>query len=167
MSQVVDGRAMMKQTYIMPFDINALLVYHTLKRRRVQVAGFFDNDRAKHGLTYDGIPILPPLPRERDAEVIISNIRLRNILREQLLELNFEKILFPGDVINFNTDAWKDIRHDELKVQFPLLFKRLQVSPFYLSGAKIPHEIVSSPNAGIISEMAISLTNKCTLKCKH
>lgn len=155
------------ELYIMPFSIPSLFIYHVLKRNNIAVEGFFDNDPNKYDSVYDGKRITPPLQPLSKGEVIITAPQYENAIKSQLVNMNFHNVRSFNEILgeNFSIDALDDIRIDELSM-FPNIVNRLNLASNMLDSMRIPARFYSKESALIIPQIVLSVTQRCTLKCK-
>jgi hypothetical protein len=153
----------------MPINVPGLFVYHVLKRNSVCVANFIDNDANKHGTIYDGTRIISPIDAYREnpnASIILCELVYEKDMIRQLKELGFNHFIKCSEIIEneASLDALQDIKKDDL-YNLPAIADKLSDAAAKIGAVAIP-EKYRGDDALIISHFIISLTQRCTLKCR-
>lgn len=162
-----------KPVYLMPFTAKAALVYHVLKANGIESVGFCDNKAELHGQSYNDCPILSPgqaYQDHPDALVILCAIPHYDAMKAQLQVQGFEKDnIFKTEQLASRAHVQDAIKYLD-RTQFAALApKQVELLAKYTNTLHtvILPEGLTDPDALVIGEMEIPVTQKCTLKCRH
>ena len=78
----------MKQIILMPFCMEAVLMFHKLRKENIEIMGFFDNNVRISHESYCGVPIMLPF-YACDCEVIVCSHKHYKAIEQQLLEFSY------------------------------------------------------------------------------
>ena len=143
-----------KNIIIMPFYLDSVVIYHALSAKGINVLGFWDNNEALNGKTYNGMSIT--LPNSAEAmnimiQVIVCNERHEDAINRQLIDLGYTDII-PAKTLGLSglREYYNHLNDRDLP-QIDQKYERL----LYLDSKVYPLNTVNLPNiGGIIKEVS-------------
>jgi hypothetical protein len=163
-----------KSVILMPFCVEAVFLYHKLKKKDIDVVAFFDNkiqfsDKDKE---YKSVSILPP--HATDYKVVLCTEKYFDVMREQLNQFGYA----AEDVLDFReldlgiSDEEIVDEIDEIQYTNIATFEALYANDIGLdkNGIVRIREARRQKYAAdffVVDSLDIKLTDRCTLKCKY
>jgi hypothetical protein len=156
--------------FLMPFSFLAVLQFHRLKAKGVEIVGFCDNDTVIRGKTYCGCPIVSPerlVAGHRDAVSIVCSERYHEEIKAQLESLAMTTVLKyePFSSRREAEDAVKAVDVEAYRSIAPDRPDYADALPWMLNRITLP-EHARGADALVLPIMDVVITEKCSLRCR-
>ena len=157
-----------KKVIIAPFSSEAVILYHMLVQQGVCVSFFMDKDTAIHDKSYMDTPIIPYMYLSNGRNDIV-------VVTAKQGYVNTQTILF--EVLNCGYDKRDIISQEEIELKYDdfdiysmINFSQISsIKDIYFSELirkKLFKHTSLNSEGGIITDVELHITTKCTLKCK-
>lgn len=155
----------------MPFSVTSLFAYHVADKNGIETLCFIDNNTDKQNFIYRNVKVLNPNDAAEQypkAAVCITSLVYAKDMKEQLARLGFDNFIPFENIARLSTDLSEanEIIDEGYTDVFPEMKMNFDNPLYQIRQNVLPEAISRLDNPTLVENMILSVTERCTLKCR-